>query len=124
MDVWSAFVVKSSKVVPCFLNKSRPQDVRVLQDPSQVPREDPRHRPKSAKVPDPGHRQEEIPDSCRHHGGSVHVDHQEEDTAACGESHLFICRQSTPTIKVIGSHLVWQGWVDNDNNIILGLYGP
>lgn len=48
-------------------------------------------RGEGLRISNSGHRQEEVPGALRHHGGPVHVDHQETHPAPVRESHLPLC---------------------------------
>lgn len=48
-------------------------------------------RGEGLRISNSGHRQEEVPGALRHHGGPVHVDHQETHPAPFRESHLPLC---------------------------------
>lgn len=52
------------------------------------------------RVSNSGHWQEEVPGALRHHGGPVHVDHQETHPAPFRESHLPLCWQNCPPVQV------------------------
>lgn len=55
---------------------------------------------------DCGHRQEEVPGAFGHHGGPVHVDHQETHPAAFRESHLPLRGQNRPAVQVSTQNVI------------------
>jgi len=62
----------------------------------------PGDRGEGVGLSDRGHRQEEVPRALRHHGGPVHVDHQEAHPAALGEGHLPVRGQDGAPVQVRG----------------------